>query len=81
MWTYVVREQHPSVRMIELFPIPEPTECFLILFLKCMTIYMIELLKRMAGHRGCLHTSLLKKLQIPWSNGCLYKPHPDRWGY
>lgn len=25
-----------------------------------MTIYMIEFLKRTAGHRGCLHTSLLK---------------------
>ena len=38
-------------------------------FLKCMTVYMIEFLKRTAGYRGWFHTFLLKKLQILWSIG------------
>ncbi len=36
-----------------------------------MPVDVIELLKRMAGHGGRLHTFLLKKLQIPWSNESL----------
>ena len=44
-------------------------------------IYMIEFLKRTAGHWGCLHTFLLKKIQILWS---IWFPWPQcrgRWEY
>ena len=33
---------------------------------------MVEFLNRMAGHRERLHTSLLRKLQFPWSNAFLW---------
>ena len=29
---------------------------------------MVVLLKHLAGHWGCFHTYLLKKLRTPWSN-------------
>ena len=74
-------EQNPFLRMTQLLPIPETAERFLVLFLESMSVYMVEFLKRMAGHRGRLHTFLLKKHQILWSNGCPYKRHQGRWEY
>ena len=68
---YVFRKQQLCVGMVKLVPATEAAQRFLVLFLKCMRVYVIECLKRTAGHRGCLHTSLLKKPRTPWSNGCL----------
>ena len=50
--------------MLQLLPLPETTECFLVLFLESMSIYMVEFLKRTAGHRGRLHTFLLKSTKF-----------------
>lgn len=71
----VLREQQPIVRMFQLVPLPETAEDFLVLLLKRVAVDMVELLKRMAGHGGRLHTSLLKKLQILWSNVSLWLRH------
>ncbi len=45
----------------------------LILLFKRMSVDVVEFLKRTAGHWGRLHTFLLKKLQILWSNECLWQ--------
>lgn len=48
--TDIVRKQQPSIRMCQLLPLPETAQHFLVLIFKRMSIYSIELLKRMAGH-------------------------------
>ena len=48
---------------------------FAVVLFKCMSVYMIEILKRTAGHRGCLHTSLSKKPQTILSSGYLSRLH------
>lgn len=46
--------------MPKLVPVAETAQHLLILLLKRMTVYVIELFKRMEDHWGRLHTSLLK---------------------
>ena len=50
-WSKVVGKQHPLASMFELIPLPIATEHFLILLLERMSVHMIEILKRTAGHR------------------------------
>ena len=50
---------------------PKIAECFLILLFKRMSIYMIGILKRMSGHGGRLHTSLLKSSKFYGVTGAL----------
>ena len=42
--------------MFKLIPVFITTENFLILFFKLMAVKTVEILKRTASHRGCLHT-------------------------
>ena len=70
MWTNVFFKQQLIVCVVQLISLAEAAQYLLVLFLKKMAIDMIKVLKHTAGHRGCLHTSLLKKPQTLWSSGC-----------
>ena len=48
--TDVPGERQPLVRMSRLVPLPETAQRFLVLLLERVTVYMVEFLKRMAGH-------------------------------
>lgn len=67
---YVLCKHKPLVGMGQLTPGTIVTQDLLVLFLKSMCVYVVEILKRTAGHWGCLHTSLLKKPQTPSNSGC-----------
>ena len=77
--TDIPGEQQPLLRMFQLVPLTKTAQYLLVLPLKGMSVYMIVFLKRTAGHWGCLHTSLLKKLRIPWSNVCPWLQCQDLW--
>ena len=68
---YILREQQLFISMFQLVPFTESAKDLLVLLFKGVSVDMIEILKRTAGHWGCLHTFLLKKPRTPWSNVCL----------
>lgn len=55
IWPDVLRNRSQSWVTL-LVPVPVKSENLLILLFKLMSVYMIEFLKRTAGHWGCLHT-------------------------
>ena len=46
--------------MVELVPVAETAQRFLVLLLKGMCVYVVECLKRTAGHGECLATVKLE---------------------
>ena len=69
MSAHILRDSHPVLCMVCVFPGLESTDCLLVRTLKVIAIDVIVLLKRTGRYRERLQTLLLKNPPVPLNSG------------
>ena len=69
MSAHILRDYHPVLCMVCVFPGLETTDCLLVRTLEAITIDVIIFLKRTGRYRERLQTLLLKDPPVPLNSG------------
>lgn len=73
----IVGKQQPFISVFKLIPVAIAAQRLFILFLKRMTVYMIEFPQAYGRSPGMSPYVSFKKAQILWSNVCFWLQHQD----